>query len=60
MIRHAGGWNMHSRSAEEGFKEKRGYFVHYRLNEETLAAWRDEINELLDPENGVGENMRGL
>lgn len=49
---------MHSRSAEEGFKEKRGYFVHYRLNEETLAAWRDEINELLDPENGVGENMK--
>ena len=29
--------------------EKRGYFVHYHLNEGTLAAWRDEINGLLDP-----------
>ena len=29
--------------------DKRGYFVHYRLNEETLAAWRGEIERLLDP-----------
>jgi DNA-binding transcriptional ArsR family regulator len=27
--------------------EKRGYFVHYRLNEDTLAAWRVEIDQLL-------------
>ena len=26
--------------------EKRGYFVHYRLNEETLAAWRTELDQL--------------
>ena len=27
--------------------EKRGYYVHYRLNEQTLAAWRENIDELL-------------
>ena len=39
--------------------EKRGYFVHYRLNEETLAAWREEINKLLDPAHGTGAKMKG-
>jgi len=34
--------------------EKRGYYVHYRLNEKTLAAWRGEIDRLLDPKRGVG------
>ncbi len=29
--------------------EKRGYFVHYRLNEKTLAKWRAAINDLLEP-----------
>ncbi len=29
--------------------EKRGYFVHYRLNEEALAEWREQITRLLDP-----------
>jgi DNA-binding transcriptional ArsR family regulator len=29
--------------------EKRGYFVHYHLNEQTLAAWQGEISRLLDP-----------
>jgi DNA-binding transcriptional ArsR family regulator len=29
--------------------EKRGYFVHYRLNEQTLARWRERIDELLAP-----------
>jgi len=29
--------------------EKRGYYVHYRLNEETLAFWREAIKQLLDP-----------
>jgi len=29
--------------------EKRGYFVHYRLNEEALAAWQELIGNLLDP-----------
>ncbi len=27
--------------------EKRGYYVHYRLNEKTLAKWRRRIDELL-------------
>ena len=39
--------------------EKRGYFVHYRLNEETLAAWREEIDKLLDPEHGACTNKKG-
>jgi len=29
--------------------EKRGYFVHYRLNERTLAKWREQIDGLLAP-----------
>jgi len=29
--------------------EKRGYFVHYRLNPETLSLWRQEIDRLLAP-----------
>ncbi len=32
--------------------EKRGYFVHYRLNEDTLAAWLGQIENLLDPIHG--------
>jgi len=30
--------------------DKRGYFVHYRLNEETLAAWGRLAAGLLGPE----------
>ena len=29
--------------------ERRGYYVHYRLNEKALAAWREPIGQLLDP-----------
>jgi len=29
--------------------EKRGYYVHYRLNEQTLAKWRRQIDGLLTP-----------
>jgi len=29
--------------------EKRGYYVHYRLNEQTLAKWRERIDGLLAP-----------
>jgi DNA-binding transcriptional ArsR family regulator len=29
--------------------EKRGYHVHYRLNEETLERWRAAVNRLLEP-----------
>jgi DNA-binding transcriptional ArsR family regulator len=39
--------------------EKRGYFVHYHLNDDTLAAWRDEINRLLDPKYGVCTDTKG-
>ena len=39
--------------------EKRGYYVHYRLNEKTLAAWREEIDRLLDPTIGTGTDMKG-
>ena len=39
--------------------EKRGYFVHYRLNERTLTAWREEIDRLLDPEHGAGIGTKG-
>jgi DNA-binding transcriptional ArsR family regulator len=28
--------------------DKRGYFMHYSLNEKTLRGWKNEINELLD------------
>ncbi len=28
--------------------EKRGYYVHYRLNEETIRRWKKQINELLE------------
>lgn len=38
--------------------EKRGYFVHYRLNEKTLATWREEINRLLDPTQGSAKTRK--
>jgi DNA-binding transcriptional ArsR family regulator len=33
--------------------EKRGYYVHYRLNEQTLDRWRKQIEGLLSPGAGV-------
>jgi DNA-binding transcriptional ArsR family regulator len=39
--------------------EKRGYFVHYRLNDDTLAAWQEEIDKLLDPAVGAGTEAKG-
>ena len=39
--------------------EKRGYFVHYRLNEETLAAWREKIDKLLDPKRRICTDTKG-
>ena len=39
--------------------EKCGTFVHYRVNEKTLAAWREEINRLLDPRHGGSQDMKG-
>jgi DNA-binding transcriptional ArsR family regulator len=29
--------------------DKKGYFVHYRLNEETLTRWKKLADSLLDP-----------
>ena len=40
--------------------EKRGYFVHYRLNEETLAVWREGVDKLLDPTHGACTDMKGV
>ena len=28
--------------------EKRGYYVHYRLNEEAFTKWKQAINKMLD------------
>ena len=39
--------------------EKRGYYVHYRLNEKTSAAWREAIAQLLEPESGLCTNTKG-
>ena len=39
--------------------EKRGYHVHYRLNEHTLAAWRAAIDTLLDPQHGSCRDRKG-
>jgi len=39
--------------------EKRGYYVHYRLNEKTLAAWREAIDQLLDPTFGACTDKKG-
>ncbi len=40
--------------------EKRGYFVHYRLNEEALAGWQEHVGKLLDPKSGSGANTKGV
>ena len=37
------------RDAELVIPEKRGYYVHYRLNPETLEIWRRQAGELLEP-----------
>jgi len=39
--------------------EKRGYYVHYRLNEDTLAAWCRGIDRLLAPAAGGHTDARG-
>jgi len=36
------------RDADLVTAEKRGYFVHYRLNEATLAEWNEAAKSLLD------------
>ncbi|MCF8025395.1 MAG: metalloregulator ArsR/SmtB family transcription factor [Desulfobacteraceae bacterium] len=37
------------RDADIVVAEKRGYFVHYRINEETMAQWRQTAAKLLNP-----------
>lgn len=45
------------RDADLVIDERRGYRVHYRLNEETLAQWRTDIDALLAPlEPGPTDN----
>ena len=39
--------------------ERRGYYVHYRLNEDTLAAWRKELDKLLEPKHGACTDTKG-
>jgi len=39
--------------------EKRGYYVHYHLSEQTLAMWREAIGELLDTETGACTERKG-
>jgi len=39
--------------------EKRGYYVHYRLDEQTLAQWREAIGGLLDAPCAQRENTKG-
>jgi DNA-binding transcriptional ArsR family regulator len=36
------------RSADLVISEKRGYFVHYCLNEKVLENWKAEIDKLFD------------
>ena len=35
------------RDADLVVAEKRGYFVHYRLNEKTLSKWKNMVDRLL-------------
>ena len=47
------------RDASLVIDEKRGFYVHYRLNEQTLAAWREAIDQLLDPRYQVSQQRKG-
>ena len=47
------------RDADIVTAERRGYFVHYRLNEETLASWREQTDKLLDPAHRASQDMKG-
>jgi len=31
--------------------DRRGYYVHYKINEKTLIAWKRQVNELLVTES---------
>ena len=47
------------RDAELVIDEKRGYYVHYRLNEKILDVWQGAIEELLNPKAGVRTKTKG-
>ena len=38
------------RDADLVTADKRGYYVHYRINEKTLAVWKKQADELLGTE----------
>ena len=38
------------RDADLVIPDKRGYYVHYQINEKTLATWKDLADELLGTE----------
>ena len=40
--------------------EKRGYFIHYRLNDETQEKWRRIVKELLDNKRGGSSGKAGV
>ena len=39
------------RDADLVVSEKRGYYIHYRLNEKTLLKWRNAVDRFLGREN---------
>ena len=40
------------RDADLVIADKRGYYVHYQLNEKTMAAWKEITESLLGTESG--------
>lgn len=44
------------RSANLVQSDKRGYFVHYRLNDEALGDCREALDQLLAPQPGQSEH----
>ncbi|MFP4176729.1 MAG: ArsR/SmtB family transcription factor [Planctomycetota bacterium] len=47
------------RDAELVVSEKRGYYVHYRLNPEMMSEWRDIADRLLEYEEAEGTSCCG-
>jgi DNA-binding transcriptional ArsR family regulator len=39
--------------------EKRGYYVHYRLNDKTLTAWKEAFEKILDTESEQCQGKKG-
>ena len=39
--------------------EKRGYYVHYRLNEETFSKWKEAINHVLEVKSDSCPGKKG-